>query len=170
MKLGKHSYCKNPIVRGDPRIEIGNYTAIADPCTFVGVADHPSIEHPKLVPNYPFNDVPCGFAHNIDYPECGGKQNINIGNDVWIGFGCTIRGGITIGDGAIIGMKSVVAKNIPPYAIAVGNPVVIKKYRFVQPVIEKLLKIKWWDWNHETIIKRIEDLKDINKFIKKYGK
>ena len=169
--LGEHSYCTKPIEFWEPIVRVGNYTAIAHPCTFMGAANHPSVleGNHNLVPNYPFNNVPCGMSYHINYPKCGGKKEINIGNDVWVGYDCIFLAKVTVGDGAIIGMRSVVTSDIPPYSIAVGSPCKPVKYRFSQDIIDKLLKIKWWDWPHMTIIKRIEDLKDINKFIEKYG-
>lgn len=77
------------------------------------------------------------------------RKLINIGNDVFIGANVTILDGVTIGDGAIIGAGAVVSKDIPPYAIAIGCPITIKKFRFEEDVIKSLLKIKWWD--HEDI-------------------
>jgi acetyltransferase-like isoleucine patch superfamily enzyme len=68
-----------------------------------------------------------------------------IGNDVWIGANVVVLKGVEIGDGAIIGAGAVVTKNIPPYAIAVGNPAKVKKLRFSKKDIEFLLRIKWWD-------------------------
>lgn len=70
------------------------------------------------------------------------KGDIVIGNDVWIGHKATIMPGVKIGDGTIIGAYSVVAKDIPPYAIAVGNPVRVVKYRFDDEMIDLLLKYK----------------------------
>ncbi len=77
-----------------------------------------------------------------------------IGNDVWIGQNVTILPGIHIGDGAIIGANAVVGKNIPPYALAVGNPIQIKKFRFDEETISLLLQLKWWD-------KDIEEIKEL---------
>jgi virginiamycin A acetyltransferase len=74
-----------------------------------------------------------------------------IGNDVWIGQNVTILPGIHIGDGAIIGANTVVGKDIPPYSIAIGNPIQIKKYRFDQETISLLLQLKWWDKDVEEI-------------------
>ena len=78
-----------------------------------------------------------------------------IGNDVWIGQNVTILPGIHIGDGAIIGANAVVGKNIPPYALAVGNPIQIKKFRFDEETINLLLQLKWWDKDIEEIKKMI---------------
>ena len=58
-----------------------------------------------------------------------------------------ILGGVKIGNGAVIGTGAVVAKNIPPYAIAVGNPARVIKYRFDEETIKKLLAVKWWNWD-----------------------
>ena len=74
--------------------------------------------------------------------EC---KHIHIGNDVFIGINVTVLDGVTIGDGAIIGAGAVVSKDIPPYAIAVGCPIRIIKYRFKEETIQKFLRLKWWD-------------------------
>lgn len=76
---------------------------------------------------------------------------ITIGNDVFIGMNVTILDGVTIGDGAIIGAGAVVSKDIPPYAIAVGNPINVIKYRFEAEKIEKLLDIKWWELSNDDL-------------------
>lgn len=76
---------------------------------------------------------------------------ITIGNDVFIGMNVTVLDGVSIGDGAIIGAGAVVSKDIPPYAIAVGNPIEIKKYRFSPDTIQKLLNIKWWNFNDHDL-------------------
>lgn len=92
-------------------------------------------------------------------------KSIFIGNDVFIGANVTILDGITIGDGAIIGAGAVVSKNIPPYAIAIGCPIKVVKYRFAPDVIEKLLLIKWWD-KDKIVWQKIEKyFYNINQFI-----
>lgn len=72
------------------------------------------------------------------------EKDCTIGNDVWIGCNSTILRGVIIGDGAVIGANSLVTKDVPPYAIAVGSPAKIIKYRFEEPVIKALLELKWW--------------------------
>lgn len=69
-----------------------------------------------------------------------------VGHDVWIGHGAFIMPGVKIGTGAIIGARSVVTKDIPPYAIVGGAPAVVKKYRFSDELIEKLLESEWWNY------------------------
>ena len=69
-----------------------------------------------------------------------------IGNDVWTGYGATVLPGVTIGDGAIVGAKAVVGGDVPPYAVVAGNPARVVRMRFPAETIERLLRIRWWDW------------------------
>ena len=96
------------------------------------------------------------------------REKIIIGNDVWIGSNVTILDGVTIGDGAIIGTGAVVSKDIPPYAIAVGCPIRIIRYRFTPEKIDALLKIKWWDFDEKHLADVEKYFYDIDKFIEKY--
>lgn len=79
------------------------------------------------------------------------KGDTVIGNDVWIGQNATILPGVHIGDGAIIGANSVVGSNVEPYAVVVGNPAEVTRYRFDKDLTELLLKFKWWDKPVEEI-------------------
>ena len=79
------------------------------------------------------------------------KGDIIIGNDVWIGYEAVILSGVTVGDGAIIGTRAVVTKDVPPYTIVGGVPAKPIKKRFSEDTIVSLLKIKWWDWPKEKI-------------------
>jgi len=74
-----------------------------------------------------------------------------IGNDVWIGSEAMIMAGVHIGSGAIIAARSVVVKDVPPYAIVGGNPAEVIKYRFNEETIDTLQKLKWWDWSEEEV-------------------
>ena len=95
------------------------------------------------------------------------RKPITIGNDVFIGMNVTVLDGVTIGDGAVIGAGAVVSKDIPPYAIAVGNPIQIIKYRFEEKQIEALLKIKWWDFPEEKLNEVERMFFEVNEFILK---
>jgi acetyltransferase-like isoleucine patch superfamily enzyme len=88
------------------------------------------------------------------------KGNISIGHDVWIGHGATIVSGVKIGHGAVVGAQAVVAKNVPDYAVVVGNPAQVIKYRFESSAIEALLNINWWDWPDEKIYQYQEYFND----------
>ena len=95
------------------------------------------------------------------------KGDIIIGNDVWIGYEAVIMSGVNIGDGAIIGTRAVVTKDVPPYTIVGGVPAKIIRKRFSNEVISQLLEIKWWDWNKKKIKNNIEKIKkeDIDNLI-----
>ncbi|MBP1839122.1 DapH/DapD/GlmU-related protein [Formosa algae] len=94
-------------------------------------------------------------------------ESIKIGNDVFIGANVIILNGVDIGDGAVIGAGSVVSKNIPPYAIAVGAPIKILKYRFSEDKIKSLLALKWWDYNESELQDVEKYFFDVEKLINK---
>jgi len=77
---------------------------------------------------------------------------------VWLGYRSTIMPGVTIGDGAIVASNSTVVKDVEPYTIVGGNPAKPIKKRFPEATIEKLLQIKWWDWEIEKITENIQNL------------
>lgn len=79
------------------------------------------------------------------------KGDIVIGNDVWIGYDAMIMAGVTIGDGAIIGARAVVTKDVEPYSIVGGVPAKEIRKRFAPETIERLLKLQWWNWPVEKI-------------------
>ena len=116
----------------------------------------------KSVSTYPFAIFGNGWENAMEgktYPE---KGDINVGNDVWIGYNATIMAGVTIGDGAIIATNATVIKDVEPYTIVGGNPAIEIKKRFSNETIEKLLELKWWDWDIEKVTKNIQDLTDNN--------
>jgi acetyltransferase-like isoleucine patch superfamily enzyme len=95
-------------------------------------------------------------------------KKILIGNDVFIGANVIILDGVNIGDGAVIGAGAVVSKNIPAFAIAVGCPIRVIKYRFDQDQIDKLLKIKWWEFSDDELQEVERMFFDINSFITRH--
>ena len=97
------------------------------------------------------------------------ENSVIIGNDVWIGANCIIFDGVTIGDGAVIGAGSIIRRNVPPYAVVVGVDRIIR-YRFSQEIIDKLLKIQWWNWSDDKIRENIKFMYDIKKFVNKFYK
>lgn len=91
-----------------------------------------------------------------------------VGHDVWIGHGAVIMPGVRVGIGAVIGSGAVVTKDVQPYAVVVGVAAHPIRKRFSDDIIEKLLAIGWWNWDHETLRTRFDDLFDIGQFIEKY--
>ena len=90
------------------------------------------------------------------------KGDIVIGNDVWIGYDAVIMAGVTIGDGAIIGTRAVVTKDVEPYSIVGGVPAKEIRKRFSPEVIKKLMEIQWWNWPIEKIRDAITDIHSSN--------
>ena len=79
------------------------------------------------------------------------KGDIVIGNDVWFGFEAVILAGVKIGDGAIIGTRAVVTKDVPPYSVVGGIPAKVIRKRYSPDIIEQLLSLRWWDWTKNRI-------------------
>jgi virginiamycin A acetyltransferase len=128
------------------RLIIGKFCAIAQGAQFImNGANHPL----SGFSTFPWSSFE-GWKENapVEWPH---KGNTIIGNDVWIGREAVIMPGVTIGDGAIIGTRAVVAKNVPAYAVAVGNPARIAKRRFDEATVAQLLAIAWWHWPAEAI-------------------
>lgn len=173
--IGKHSY--GSIVKNHPHIEsIGNYCSIAFGADVV--PEHPT----ELLSTHPFLfswslSLDAGVLKNESWYVEGIKKSgydfkhkkSKIGNDVWIGRNAIIIGGVNIGNGAVIGAGAIVTHDIPDYAVAVGVPARVIKYRYTKEQIKALNAIKWWDWTDEQIAERYDDLfLDIDEFIKKY--
>jgi acetyltransferase-like isoleucine patch superfamily enzyme len=106
---------------------------------------------------------------DIEFFNWRREHKCTIGHDVWIGHGAIIMPGVTIGHGAIVGSGAVVTKNIPPYAIAVGVPAKVIKYRFDEPTIQALLSIEWWNWDRATLEKNFKAFNDVEAFIEKFN-
>jgi phosphonate metabolism protein (transferase hexapeptide repeat family) len=96
------------------------------------------------------------------------SKSCQIGHDVWIGNGAKIMAGVCIGTGAVIGAGSVVTKDVLPYQVVAGVPAQTIRFRFSNEVIEKLLDSQWWNWSHDTLQRRMDDLVDLNRFLERY--
>ena len=144
----KHVTHHYPFI-GDKLI-IGKFCAIAKGVEFVMSGANHRI---NCATTYPFY-IMGGDWGNALAPvtkELPLKGDTVVGNDVWIGQNVTILPGVHIGDGAIIGLNSVVTKDVPPYTIVAGNPAKIVRKRFDDELIDLLLKLKWWDKSAEEI-------------------
>lgn len=155
---------------GDKLI-IGNFCCIAEGATFImGAANH----RLNSASGYPFNIMNKEWA-KVSQPhlnEFSFKGDIVIGNDVWIGHKAVIMPGVKIGNGSIIGAFTVIAKDVPPYSVVVGNPGRIVKTRFDNELIQLLLEYKWWDKKEEQLIPILpyitsSDIESLRAFLKK---
>lgn len=109
------------------------------------------------VTTYPFNIMGNGWEKiTPSLEDMHLKGDTVVGNDVWIGQNVTVMPGVHIGDGAIIAANSIVAKDIPSYHIAGGNPCKIIRKRFNDELIDYLLNLKWWDWSDKKILENLE--------------
>lgn len=147
------------------RLVIGKFCSIACGAKFIFTSANHSL---KSLSTYPF---PIFFEEwNLDMINItnawDNKGDIIIGNDVWIGYESVILSGVTIGDGAIIGTRAVVTKDVPPYTIVGGVPAKPIRKRFDDKTIAKLYELKWWDWPEERIKANLEIIQSgqIDKF------
>jgi virginiamycin A acetyltransferase len=143
---------------GDKLI-IGKFCMLASGVTFMmNGANHLT----DAISTYPFAIFQNGWGKAMEEKSYPTRGDTIIGNDVWIGYNATIMAGVKIGDGAIIAANSTVVKEVKPYTIVGGNPANEIKKRFSPDHIEKLLKIKWWNWDLEKITKNLKILTSNN--------
>jgi virginiamycin A acetyltransferase len=129
------------------KLVIGKFCAIAHGAIFILNGGNHLID---TVSSFPFSIFggEWAAAEPKAWPDKGG---ITIGHDVWIGYEATIMPGVTVGHGAVIAAKAVVTNDVPPYAIAGGNPARVIRSRHAPEDIAALLRIAWWDWPIERI-------------------
>lgn len=137
------------------KLQIGKFCSIACGAKFLFNSANHTL---SSLSTYPF---PLFFEEwNLDKKNVthswDNKGDIIIGNDVWIGYEAVILAGVSIGDGAIIGARAVVTKDVPPYTIVGGVPAKPIKKRFSDDTISSLLSIQWWNWSKEKISKNIK--------------
>ena len=132
----------------DDKLIIGKFYQIASGVEFIMNGANHQMECVSTFPFYIFEK----WNENVpSLDKMPLKGDTIIGNDVWIGQNSIILPGVNIGDGVIIGTKSVVGSNVPPYSIVAGNPAKIIRKRFDDELIELMLKFKWWDLSIEEI-------------------
>jgi acetyltransferase-like isoleucine patch superfamily enzyme len=165
--IGKYTYGTPNIHWGnnDAKLYIGNFCSIAGNVNVYLGGNH----NINWVTTYPFGHIHQNVFNNFNgegHPST--KGDVIIGNDVWIGNNVTIMSGCKIGDGTVIANNSHVVKNTESYSLIGGNPAKLIKYRFTKEQINKLLEIKWWNWDDDKINKFCNLLCDTNidNFIK----
>lgn len=128
-KLGRHTYVSEFSHIGQ-HTTVGSFCSIGNLCT-VGAQKHPT----QYLTTFPFEEI-------LELTE---RKATTVGSDVWIGCNAVIIAGVTVGHGAVIGAGAVVTTDVPPYAIVIGSPARILKYRFPPDIIAGLLETAWWD-------------------------
>ena len=155
LSIGAGSYSNNlKICDFSPSRPYGSEAGTIEIKRFTSIADQVSIH---LFGNHDLHKITTSPLMPIigDYqknsaPET--SETVLIGNDVWIGSNALILSNVNVGDGVVIGANCVVSKDVPPYAVVVGNPMRIIKFRFDESTILQLLKIRWWEWSSEKIL------------------
>ena len=131
--------------------ELGKFCSVSWNVT-IGAPSHP-ISH---ISTHAF---PYVKMFNITSKDERIRNKTIIGNDVWIGAGAIIMPSIEIGNGAVIGAGAIITKDVPPYAIVVGNPGKILRYRFGKEIIHSLEELKWWNWNEKKLVNNLKHFK-----------
>lgn len=135
------------------KLRIGAFCSIAEEVSiFVGIHGRHTVDY---VSTYPLGLVHGRSREKVPSATTLGDLGVSIGNDVWIGRGAMIMSGISIGDGAVVAARAVVTKDVAPYAIVGGVPAKVVKQRFAAVTVEKLLRLKWWNWSDEIIAERL---------------
>jgi virginiamycin A acetyltransferase len=140
------------------KLVIGKFCAIAAETRFIMTGDH------KLdaISTYPFPIFQNGWESAYNIKDLPVKGDILVGNDVWFGYDCMIKGGVKIGNGAIIAARAIVVKDVPAYSIVAGNPAKVVKMRFDPETIERLLEIAWWDWDIDKINRNLKLISNLD--------
>ncbi len=131
------------------RLYIGKFCSIACGARFLFNSANHTL---RSFSNYTFPIFYEAWGHGMSPAEAwDNKGDIVIGNDVWIGYDAVILAGVTVGDGAVIGARAMVTKDVPPYTIVGGVPARPIRKRFPDETVKVLLRLRWWDWPLEQI-------------------
>ena len=164
--IGRFTYGYKELLKDFPlATSIGRYCSINDSARIVNnhsidcVSTHPFLDHPKFMDWEKYLEIKKVLEaygkhfSNAGYEDSPIRNNkpIIIGNDVWIGANVIIMPGVKIGDGAVLAAGAVITKDVNPYEIVGGVPARLIRKRFSDYIIKKLMKIRWWEWEHETI-------------------
>lgn len=150
--VGKYSYgpIKVFFYNKHDKLIIGNFVSIANGVQFLLGANH----NTDLLMTFPIDTL---ITKTNIQNDTVSKGNIEIGDDVWIGTEALIMSGAKIGKGAVIGARTIINKEIPPYAIVIGNPAKILRFRYSKSIQDKLLQIDYSLLNEDFISENIED-------------
>lgn len=156
VELGDYSYVVN-----DSDIayaKIGKFTSVAA-MTRINPGNHPMDRASQSHFSYRASIYFDGEYDEDAFFAWRRAQFVTIGHDVWIGHGAIVLPGRHVGTGAVVGAGSVVTKDIPAYAVAVGNPARVIRQRFSANVAERLQSLAWWDWPHDRLRKALPDFR-----------
>ena len=145
-------------VNGD-KLKIGKFCSIACGAKFLFTSANHAMR-PLSTYTFPIFFEEWGLDVSEIRSAWDNKGDIVVGNDVWIGYEAVILSGVTIGDGAIVGARAVVTRDVPPYTIVGGVPAKPIRKRFDDETIEKLLRLRWWDWDERAISRGLSAIRN----------
>ncbi len=165
--FGAYSYTGPNVIIQNTRL--GRFANIAA-AVRMGPTDHP-MNRPTQH-HFTYRRRLFGLADTDDQAFFAHRKGrmLEVGRDTWFGHGAIVLPDVQIGDGAVIGAGSVVTRDVPPYAIVVGNPAHIVRYRFEQEVINRLQEVAWWDWPHSKLKECLDDFSlPVEAFLEKHS-
>ena len=165
--MGDYSYVVN-----DSQIA---YTAIGKFCSIAAMArinpgNHPMHRASQAHFTYRASAYFPGESDEAEFFAWRRSHHVDIGNDVWIGHGAVVLPGRNIGSGAVVAAGAIVTKDVPAYTIVAGNPARPIRRRFADEIAERLMRLAWWDWDHEMLHSALPDFRklSVEEFLDKY--
>lgn len=184
VKLGKYAEIGERVILRDVKIgdfsyierqSEGIYTDIGKFCSIASQVRLNALEHPmERLTTHKISYRPNEYFRyqGVDgaFRDMRSGKRVTIGHDVWVGHGAVVMPGVEIGHGAVIGANAVVTRDVAAYSIVAGSPAKFIRNRFPRPVVERLLRLCWWDWPREMIFDAIGDMQslEIEAFLDKW--
>lgn len=166
--IGDYSYCDRyaDIANAD----VGKFANIAA-FTRIGATDHPMHTASMHHFLYRSGDYWDDAGRDEDFFAHRASRRATIGHDTWIGNGAMIKPEVTVGIGAVVASGAVVTKDVAPFTIVAGMPAVKIRDRHTPAIIERLMALAWWDWDHDQLRASLDDFRKlpVAKFLEKYG-
>ena len=165
--MGDYSYVVNDAEM--TYTSIGKFCSIAA-MTRINPGNHPMQRATQAHFTYRASAYFPGESDEAEFFEWRKSHRVHIGHDVWIGHGAIILPGRSVGSGAVIAAGAVVTKDVPAYTIVGGNPARPIKRRFSDEIADRLARLSWWDWDHETLRAALPDFRrfGVEEFLEKY--
>ncbi|MBV8916591.1 chloramphenicol acetyltransferase [Bradyrhizobium sp.] len=167
VEMGDYSYVVN-----DSQIA---YTTIGKFCSIAAMArinpgNHPMHRASQAHFTYRASAYFPGESDEAEFFAWRRSHHVDIGNDVWIGHGAVVLPGRNIGTGAVVAAGAIVTKGVPAYTIVAGNPARPIRRRFADEIAERLMRLAWWDWEHEMLHSALPDFRklSVEEFLDKY--
>lgn len=166
--IGDYSYCDRfaDIANAD----VGKFANIAA-FTRIGATDHPMQTASMHHFLYRSGDYWDDAGRDEDFFAHRASRRATIGHDTWIGNGAMIKPEVTVGIGAVVASGAVVTKDVAPFTIVAGMPAVKIRDRHTPAIIERLMALAWWDWDHDQLRASLDDFRKlpVAEFLEKYG-